>query len=279
MIVIYSIYRSHERFSRPLTLKSKKHPNKRLRIKYISRTKYKPEIAMENSSHYKKQNLIQDAHSDEPELKDLDKLDSCLKLHTEGRARSPSPTQTAISPVLDLTTLHEQVDSSEPVLSQSRQINENTETLPSLSIATNRLLSSPRNSIIATHRIYLDPDIPKMISSIDHTFQNPAEEKYQKNAKQINSLKKKIKKYEIDFEARNGYRPSHIEKTNDKNIKKLYTELSRIKREQKQLSEISTNCSLVSDENKVEMPISLQITVEEIEKVSSCLSFSYFRRH
>lgn len=261
--------RSHERFSRPLTLKSKKtQPHKRLKMRYVSRTKFKPEFATNSDGtpkETKKITLPQGTLPTEDETKSAD----FLKLHEKEKERSPSPVQTPISPVLDLKTLHEQVDCSEPLLScPTRQINENTETLPSLSVASNRLLSSPRNSIIATHCLYLDPDVPQRNVSLDKKHPNPVEERLQKLNKQINSTKKKIKKQEAEFETKNGFKPSHINKLNDKHLKTLYADLSKLKKEQKQLAEISNNCSLIDDGGKRrhEDPI-LQDTIKEIEKV------------
>lgn len=264
--------RSHERFARPLMLK-KKHPNKRLKIRYVSRTKFKPELSNDNKEH-KKINVPQGTHPSEHETANdgTENGTHFLQLHREERERSPSPTTTPVSPVLDLTTLHEQVDCSEPLLSHTtRQINENTETLPSLSVASNRLLSSPRNSIIATHRIYLDPDVPQMTSSLDKTPQNPVDERLEKLTKQINSLKKKIKKYESEFESKHGFKPSHVEKMNDKVVKRFYTDLSKLRKEQKQLKEVSTNCSLIGgSETKPDKTdsVNLKDTITEIEKVS-----------
>lgn len=267
-LIFFCFYRSHERFSRPLTLKSRKLPGKRLKIRYLSRTKYKPEFPTDGKEHYKKNN---NPHSIEEDTKDVDIHTNFMQIHEDERERSPSPTRIPVSPVLDLSTLHEQIDCSEPMLSQtSRQINDNIETMPSLSIASNRLISSPRNSIIATHRIYLDPDIPKMNSNLSQNPQNPVDERLQKLSKQINSLKKKIKKFENEFEINHGYKPSHLEKMTDKNVKKMYGDLSKLKKDQRQLTDISTNCSLLNgnanDQEKIDM-VSLQVTITEIEKV------------
>ncbi|XP_018564291.1 protein FAM13A [Anoplophora glabripennis] len=265
----YERRRCHERFARPLMLK-KKHPNKRLKIRCISRTKFKPELPNDNKE-YKKISTPQGTYSSECETTNKEESSGVrfLQLHEEERERSPSPT-TLVSPVLDLTTLHEQVDCSEPLLSHTtRQINENTETLPSISIASNRLLSSPRNSIIATHRIYLDPDVPQMTSSLDKTPQNPVDERLQRLSKQINSLKKKIKKYEIEFESNYGFKPSHVEKMNDKAMKKFYTDLGKLRKEQKQMNEVSKNCLLISgNETEPEKTdvINLKDTIHEIDK-------------
>lgn len=241
----------------------------------MSRTKYKPEYPMDNKDHHKRIMNPQGNHPSEQDQNDRKSPTDFMQLHENERDRSPSPTKVPISPVLDLSTLHQQIDCSEPMLSHtSREINENTETLPSLSVASNRLLSSPRNSIIATHRIYLDPDIPKMNSNLPQNPQNPVDERLHKLSKQINSLKKKIKKFETDFELNHGYKPSHLEKINDKNVKKLYSDLSKLKKDQKQLTEISTKCSLLNgsgnEHEKIDM-MSLQVTITEIEKVSSLL--------
>ncbi|KAK7075545.1 Protein fam13a [Halocaridina rubra] len=55
--------------------------------------------------------------------------------------------------------------------------------------------------------------------------------------KNINSIKKKIKRYEEEFEEAFGYRPSHSEKMKDKNIKKCMSELSKARKELKQMKD------------------------------------------
>ncbi|KAG5878923.1 hypothetical protein JTB14_034432 [Gonioctena quinquepunctata] len=258
--------RFHERFARPLTLKSRKHPNKRLKVRYLPRTKFKPELPTEAKEPKKSIAPTQNQSTHYEET-----MSTLFQIHShEGEQRSPSPTEELVSPVVDWSTIHELVDGSEPVLSQtSRQINENTETMPGLSVALNRLLSSPRNSIIATHKIYLDPDIPKTTSELDKKPQTPVDEKLQKTAKKINSLKKKLKKYEADFEMKHGYTPSHTDKLNDKNMKKLYADISKLKKEQKHLAEISSSCSLLMNSgeksDKLSL-VSLQLTINEMEK-------------
>lgn len=51
--------------------------------------------------------------------------------------------------------------------------------------------------------------------------------------KNINTIKKKIKRYEEEFEAAFGYRPSHSEKMKHKEIKKYMSELSKARKELK----------------------------------------------
>lgn len=130
--------------------------------------------------------------------------------------------------------------------------------MPSQYVASNRMLSSPRNSIIATHRIYLDPDVQQT----NVPLKKPVDERIQKLSKQINACKKKIVASEADFEARTGAKPTQFDKLNEDAMRKLYVELSKLKKEQKQLSEIQGNVNVQG-----EMFVNLRETVKEIEQV------------
>lgn len=243
--------RSHERFARPLAQRGRRNnPGKKPKTRQFSKIKYKSDILKHHSPV---------KHSD-------DKPTDIVQ------QRSPSPEPP--SPTIDLSTLHEQIDCTEPMLSTpSRHITEETETLPSALIASNRLLSSPRNSIIMSHRIYLDPDVPLNNSSLKKC-KNPVEQRLKELTKQINNLKRKIKKQEEDFETQFGYKPSHAEKMNDKSIRQLYGDLNMVRKEQKQLKEDSslsgfeTSCS--TPESVIKVEVKLQDTLIEIEKVSVC---------
>jgi hypothetical protein len=256
--------RSHERFSKPLALKKKSHKSRRPKARCLPKPKFKPEIPHEVAKSEAKEAQV-DTKQDADDVEII--VESFLQLHREEKERSPSPVR-QFSPDLDLSTLHEQVDCSEPLLScANHQINENTETLPGLSVASNRLLSSPRNSIIATHRIYLDPDIQQANFELENKTQNPLELRLQKITKQINSIKKKIKKYEVEFESKHGYKVSHADKLNEKNIRKLYMELSKLKKEQKQLFDVCPNSTCQDEEVVVQnSPRNLQDTLNDIER-------------
>lgn len=56
-------------------------------------------------------------------------------------------------------------------------------------------------------------------------------------AKQINGLKRKIKRYELEFEENYGYRPSHSDKMSNRDVKRLVYELSKLRKEHKMLKE------------------------------------------
>ncbi|XP_044752055.1 protein FAM13A [Coccinella septempunctata] len=211
--------RSHERFAKPLTLKCKKSFSKRPKGKSFSKTRYK----------------VDDKHTQH----EVCSVNLQISEHIEVTApkakkeRSPSPHRPPSSTSFDLSTLHQQVDDSEPLPSCSNRMNNDTS--PSLSVVPNRLLSSPRNSIIATHCIYLDPDV--CVYNNGRKVISPAEEKMQKISKQLSAVKKKIKKFEGDFQLKHGFKPSHFDKMCDAGMKKHYMDLTKLKKEFKLLQE------------------------------------------
>lgn len=253
--------RSHERFARPLAQRGRRtSPGKKPKTRQFSKIKYKSDILRHHSP-------VKHGEDKSPV-----NLDNFLQLHNrEERQRSPSPEPALTSPTIDLSTLHEQIDCSEPMLSStSRHITEETETLPSALVASNRLLLSPRNSIIMSHRIYLDPEVP--LGSSLKKCKNPVEQRLKELTKQMNNLKRKIKKQEEEFETHFGYKPSHADKMNDKTIRQLYGQLNQVRKEQKQLKEDSAvggfESGSTTPEPMAKVEMKLQDTLIEIEKVS-----------
>lgn len=90
-------------------------------------------------------------------------------------------------------------------------------------------LLSPRNSLLIHRRFYSKTELPNE--------PDPNEVGLKHLTKQINGLKKKIKKYETEFEENFGYRPSHSDKMGNRDIKRLCWELSKLRREHKMLKE------------------------------------------
>ena len=91
---------------------------------------------------------------------------------------------------------------------------------------------SPRNSILVPRRFYLEDeseDQENVVNAKDYGLKNLM--------KQINSLKKKIKKYEGEFEENFGYRPSHSDKMSNRDIKRIVSELNKVRKEHKILKE------------------------------------------
>lgn len=68
--------------------------------------------------------------------------------------------------------------------------------------------------------------------------------------KHINGLKKKIKKYEDEFDENFGYRPSHSDKMSNSDIKRLCAELNKLRKEHKLLKEDPVGALLANANNK-----------------------------
>lgn len=162
---------------------------------------------------------------------------SFLQLHPPERERSPSPSISPCTPPLDLTTLHQSVDGSEPVASRL-----SWDFVRPQHQADRDILLSPRNSMILTRRVYMDHNVPPSPPGDHHgsCLPGPAldiENIVKKYNKQIASIKKKLKKYEEGFEKEFGYRPSQADKMANKDIKKMYSDLNRVRKELKQIKE------------------------------------------
>ncbi|KAK3928310.1 Protein FAM13A [Frankliniella fusca] len=212
---------------------------------------------------------------------------SFLQLHPPERERSPSPSISPCTPPLDLTTLHQSVDGNEPVASRVswdfvRQQHQGGE-------ADRGILLSPRNSMILTRRVYMDHNVPPSPPGDHHgsCLPGPAldlENIVKKFNKQIASIKKKLKRYEEGFEKEFGYRPSQADKMANKDIKKMYSDLSRIRKELKQIKEnplsamasqpdpntlrlglSSKGVNAPADQNNFSN-VNIEDTVEEVEK-------------
>lgn len=102
---------------------------------------------------------------------------------------------------------------------------------------------SPRNSLLLPRRFYSENEMQPNAPNI-------AELGLKNLTKYINGLKKKIKKYEDEFEENFGYRPSHSDKMSNKDIKRLCTELSKLRKEHKLLKEDPVSALLANANNK-----------------------------
>ncbi|XP_059477326.1 protein FAM13A [Neocloeon triangulifer] len=191
---------------------------------------------------------------------------SFLQLHPqdecESRERSPSPaTPRAAPPVLDLSTLIQQIGYTEPVPSQPPR-----HRVPEES----QVLLSPRNSVILTRR--MDPNVaPSPPVEHSESLRRRDEESHESKTKQINkqiaNLKKKIKVYEEQFETQNGYRPSHADKLNNKDLKKMFSELTKLRKELKQVKEEAANKTVQQSVEKTKTIVvpTLSDTLKEVQ--------------
>lgn len=270
--------RCHERFAPAVAQRGRRlNHGRKYKSKHASKHRInKEDFTKENGSACTNNNEVKPKRYEtfESRKNSLENIqsDSLLSsVHKPEKDPSPSPVHTPVASTLDLSTLHQQIDSSEPMPSSSSQeLTDQTETLPSLLVASSRLLSSPRNSIMITHRIYLDPNVQQTKASLGKDPKTPMEKKLKQLSKQINSVKRKIKNYDEEFQQTYGYKSSQADKMNDKNIRKLYTDLSKLKREYKQLKgDTSATTTFSTDPNNAAITkpeLYIHDTLTEIEK-------------
>lgn len=174
---------------------------------------------------------------------------SFLQLHPQEQDRVPSPEPSPSivggPPPLDLSTLHQQVGGVEPLTSRATWSREGVE--HEEMIANSRVMLSPRNSLILSRRVYLDTNMAQSPPhERDSVAVQIAQARLKQLGKQMSSMKKKLKRLEEEFEKEYGYRPSHAEKSTNKEMKKISTELSKIRKEMKQLKEDPHNAEIES---------------------------------
>ncbi|XP_077999668.1 protein FAM13A-like isoform X3 [Glandiceps talaboti] len=170
---------------------------------------------------------------------------------------SPSPTKKPIVPPLDLASLHEHGDGDEPIpaWSQHKGLEQENEAVlsprssklkkkssllvevplsPSASFPPNLYQSAPPDIDIPPS----PPTAQPFLQGPFRTERRPGEEAdptVKQLSKQIHSLKKKIRQFEQNFEAEHGYKPSHTDKTSNPEVKKMMLELSKAKKQLREL--------------------------------------------
>lgn len=153
-------------------------------------------------------------------------------------------------PPLDLDSFREE----EPVLSEHRfswpmvqALTEEEVVTPYLQKANSYeapLSPSAYRSYLSHRSLHLDPSLPPSppVEQDDFLKSNFKEEEanlttVKQLSKKIHSLKKKVKQFEENFEKEHGYRPSHAEKMNHGEVKKLLLELNKLRKDIKNLRE------------------------------------------
>ncbi|XP_046490393.1 protein FAM13A [Neodiprion pinetum] len=158
---------------------------------------------------------------------------SFLEMLSSGPSRSPSP---ARPPTVELD------ECSNPSLTNwgftHRQAPDDEAN------ARVEAMLSPRNSLLVPRRFYSENDVqPSAPDMPDRGLKTLT--------KHINGLKKKIKKYEDEFEENFGYRPSHSDKMSNRDIKRLCSELNKLRKEHKLLKEDPIGALLANANNKL----------------------------
>lgn len=172
-----------------------------------------------------------------------------LTNHTENKSSpdaSPSNARKPFIPPLDLSTLHEHIDSSDPIpadkgqsvsyqLAKS-QINGGDTPDVVISPRSNKLIKRKSN-------VPMNTDVAPSPVNQDHykhssaNLENDITTKIKQQSKKLHALKKKVKHFEENFEKENGYKPSLADKASKPTVKKWMNDISKAKREIKRLKE------------------------------------------
>lgn len=167
--------------------------------------------------------------------------------------RSQSPSVHSQSPLrktpfIDLKTLHQQLGNDAPVPSVPIKFSdfpndtESFENLYNFHDDSEPLLddniagySKEISEIQNQKRILPDKCDYGSIEALCGNLVIEPDERLSKISKKIQTLKKKIAKCEVDFEMLHGFRASHADKMNDSTLRKLYTEIRKLKYEKKNI--------------------------------------------
>lgn len=90
---------------------------------------------------------------------------------------------------------------------------------------------SPRNSVLIPRRFYSDKELAQSSAP------KPPEFGLKNLTRHMNDIKRRLKKYETEFEENFGYKPSHSDKMSNRDIKKLCSELNKLRKEYRMLKE------------------------------------------
>lgn len=159
--------------------------------------------------------------------------------------RSPSNSRKPFIPPLDFSTLHEHVDSSDPILATKVQ------SVPYLhaknQVRADDVMVSPRTIKLKKNKtsVHINTDIPPSppvdqeqyrkhsTGSVDDEFSI----KHKQLIKKLQTLKRKIRLFEEDFEKEKGFKPSHSDKISTAEVRKWLGDLTKTKKDLKKLKE------------------------------------------
>ncbi|KAK3090390.1 hypothetical protein FSP39_011458 [Pinctada imbricata] len=139
---------------------------------------------------------------------------------------SPNSGRKPFIPPLDFSTLHEHIDSTDPILAHKGQ-----------SVSYQRAKSHLNGDESAD--VLISPRNAKLIKRKSHgtAVEDEITLKMKQQHKKVHVLKKKLKHFEETFEKEQGYKPSHADKTGNATVKKWMNDLSKAKREIKRLKD------------------------------------------
>ncbi|XP_043268411.1 protein FAM13B [Venturia canescens] len=178
---------------------------------------------------------------------------SFLEMLSSGPSRSPSPVRAHL---LDREDLNNPVPTNWSFQHRSGSEEE--------TISRVEAMLSPRNSLLVPRRFYSETDDPPNVP-------NPTDIGLKTLTKHINGLKKKIKKYEEEFEENFGYRPSHSDKMSNRDIKRLCAELNKLRKEHKLLKEDPIGALLANANSRLSNAVTTTNNNNSPEKTRAAL--------
>lgn len=187
---------------------------------------------------------------------DEENSERCERDDKHSPSYSPNNNRKLMVPPLDLSILHEHMDSADPIPSKKVQTVSYQRAKKHLSSDEDDdeeeddddpvVVLSPRaNKFKKKPIVSSNTDIPPSPPVEQEQYQKysnvPVEDEYTARLKQltkkIQSLRKKIKLFEENFEKEHGYRPSQSDKTAKAEIKKYMADLTKARKELKKLKE------------------------------------------
>ncbi|XP_078659738.1 uncharacterized protein LOC144904608 isoform X14 [Branchiostoma floridae x Branchiostoma belcheri] len=139
-----------------------------------------------------------------------------------------------IVPPLDLASLHEHGDGDEPIPAGMWHHSLKEEEEATLSPRSTKLKKRQHST---GHSAPADVDIPPSPPA-SHMHSMTTEDKEIRDlTKRIHSLKKKVRRFEAQFEEEKGYRPSHADKMGRTDIRKIVNDLSKAKKDLKDIKD------------------------------------------
>ncbi|CAH1246616.1 FAM13B [Branchiostoma lanceolatum] len=139
-----------------------------------------------------------------------------------------------IVPPLDLASLHEHGDGDEPIPAGMWHHSLKEEEEATLSPRSTKLKKRQHST---GHSAPADVDIPPSPPA-SHMHSMTTEDKEIRDlTKKIHSLKKKVRRFESQFEEEKGYRPSHADKMGRADIHKIVNDLSKAKKDLKDIKD------------------------------------------
>ncbi|KAL3875584.1 hypothetical protein ACJMK2_033522 [Sinanodonta woodiana] len=141
---------------------------------------------------------------------------------TSSPEKSPTNSRKPFIPLLDLSTLHQHVESHDAIPARKGQ-SMSYQRMTEQEDVDEKEVMSPRSS--------------KLKKSGHSTLDDEVTAKMKSLSRKIQGLKRKIKHFEEEFENQHGYKPSQAEKSARPEVKKYITELTKARKEIKKVKE------------------------------------------